>query len=213
MKAPLAADNDPVTTAAPPPLPPAAPVLSADHLRQLEAARAASRRISRAVSVARFDGATVACFAALTVLFSLTSVPGLLVGLGMGALAWVELRWAARLRRLDVGAPRVLGINQLALAAVLVAYAGWRIFRELTGAGEYAEIIAADPQLGSMLQPVEGLTRLLALAVSGAIFAIAVIGQGGLALYYFSRARHVRSYVEQTPEWILALQKAGSLIP
>lgn len=213
MEEPIAAADNKGVTTAPPPLPSAAPVLSADHLRQLEVARATSRKINRAVSVAQFDGGCVAVFAALTVLFSLTSIPGLLVGVGMGVIAWVELRAAGRLRRLEPGAPRVLGLNQVAFAGLLIAYALWRIYNELNGTGEYAEVIAAEPALGPMLQPVEGLARLLTFAVSGALIAIALLGQGGLALYYLTRTKHVRAYVERTPAWIVGLQKAGSLLP
>jgi len=46
------------------------------HLRasaQLDAARLASKKIRRAVSVANVDGWTIAAFAAITLVFSLTS--------------------------------------------------------------------------------------------------------------------------------------------
>jgi hypothetical protein len=42
-----------------------------------------------------------------------------------------------------------------------------------------------------------------------AVVAVAVLGPGMLAWYYFSRARHVRHYVERTPRWIVEMQRAG----
>jgi hypothetical protein len=36
-----------------------------------------------------------------------------------------------------------------------------------------------------------------------------VAGPGALAWYYFSRAKHVRAYVERTPGWIVEMQRAG----
>jgi hypothetical protein len=199
------------------PLPPAAaqpavPPLSAEHLFQLEAARKAARRIRRAVAVASGDGWSVAAFAALTFVFGLGSVTSAVMGVGMGVIAFVELRAAGRLRRFDAGAARVLGFNQVALACLLVAYAVWRIYSVLTGPGEYAAYAASDPQLGQMLKPVEDLTRLISLAVYAAVVAVAVFFQGGMALYYFTRAKHVRDYLAQTPAWVIAVQQAGSFV-
>src|SRR4051794_40425315 len=120
------ADNTKVI--APPPLPPLAPQLSAEHLLDLQRARAALRKVRRAISVASFDGWTIGAFAALTLIFGLTSASSVIMGLAMGAVAYVELRSAGRLRRLDPNAARMLGFNQLALGAVLITYALWRTF-------------------------------------------------------------------------------------
>ena len=208
------ADNGDVTALAqaPIPLPDAAPPLSAEHLNQLEAARTSARRIRRAVAVAGGDGWTVAAFAALTLLFGFGSTSSAVMAAGMGAVAFVELRAAARLRRFEADAARVLGWNQVALACLLVGYALWRIHDVLTGPSPYAAHAASDPQLGRMLEPVENLTRLISLAVYGAVIAVAVFFQGGMSLYYFTRARHVREYLAQTPAWVIAVQKAGSFV-
>jgi hypothetical protein len=218
-----AADNTGVTTfAAPPPplnqmIPPALPTapaaspLSEEHLRQLAASHAATLKIRRAINVARADGWGVACAAALTLLSSFTSVSGVVVAAALGAVAVVELKMAARLRRFDVSAPRVLALNQVALGGLLIAYAVLRIYQELNGAGEYAAMVASDPEVGRALQPFEHLTRLVALSMYGGLIAVAILAQGGLALYYFTRTRHLRAYLEQTPPWIVAVQKAGRL--
>src|SRR4051794_30754697 len=98
----------------PPPIPSAAPPqLTAEHFRQIAEARTGWRRVRRAVGVARFDGWSIGVFGALTALFSITSPSGLLLGLGMVAVAAVELWSATRLGRLDPKAARVLGFNQL----------------------------------------------------------------------------------------------------
>ena len=41
--------------------------------------------------------------------------------------------------------------------------------------------------------------------------AVGVFGQGGLALYYATRAKLVRAYIEETPSWIVDMQRAGVL--
>src|SRR5688572_15560261 len=116
--------------------------LSEDHLRQLAAANFALRKIRRVASIARFDGWTVAVFAALTALFGLTQPITLLIALVMAAIAAVELRGADKLQRLDLTAPRTLAINQLALAVLLILYAASRIYAELTGPGIYDTLAA-----------------------------------------------------------------------
>ena len=195
----------------PTPTPVAAPALSLEHLQQLAAAQARGRRIGRAVAVARFDGWSVATFAFFTLLFGLTSVPGVLLGGLMGVVAFVELRAAAALKRLDPAAAKTLGTNQVALALLLAGYALWRIYGELTGPGQYAEIAATDAQLADMLAPVEDLTRMLSVAVYGGIIAFALFAQGGMALYYFTRGKHVRAYLAETPAWVVTVQRAGSI--
>lgn len=189
-----------------------APVLTPEHLAALLVARARGKKVSRAVAVARFDGWSVAAFAFLTFLFGIGSPSSMLIGGLMGVIAFVELRAAAELRQMRPDAARTLGLNQMALAVLLVCYAAWRIYLEMNGAGEYAEIVAADVQLAEMLKPVQSLTRLFALALNSGIIAFAVFAQGGMALYYFSRAKHVRAYLQQTPAWVLAVQQAGGQV-
>jgi len=204
-------------TVAPPPIPSAtavpaagAPALSPEHLHQLSAAQARGRKIGRAIAVARFDGWSVATFGFLTFLLGITSPSSILLGALMGLVAFIELRTARSLRRLKPEAARTLGFNQLALGSLLAAYAVWQVYRELTGAGDYAEIAASDPQLGEMLKPVEGITRLFTLALYGGLFAFACLAQGGMALFYFSREKYVRAYVKETPQWVITVQQTGS---
>jgi hypothetical protein len=185
------------------------PHLSEANLHELAAARAAGRKVRRAISIANFDGWTLGALGALTFVFSLTDLPGLMLGVGMMGIAVIELRGAGRLRHLEPSAARTLGFNQLALGTLLFAYALWRIISVATGKGVYDAVGASDPQLAHMLQPVENLTRLVSFAVYAALMAIAVFAQGGLALFYFSRVKHVQEYVARTPAWIIAMQRAG----
>ena len=186
-----------------------APPLTEAHLRQLAEAAGRARVIRRAAAVARFDGWTVGAFAALTLLFSVGSLSGMLVGAAMAAVATIELRASARLRRFDPDAARTLALNQVALAAALILYALFQIHAELTGAGPFAAAAGANPQLAQMLRPVEGLARLVTLATYGGLIAVALLAQGGLALYYLRRRRHVIDYLAHTPPWVVAVQRAG----
>jgi hypothetical protein len=187
----------------------AASPLSPEHIHALHYAQAGSRKIRRAVGVARFDGWSIAVFAALTFLFGIGSAWGIIMGLGMGAIAAVELHSANRLQQLDPRALRRLSINQLVLAAVLIIYALWQIGAEYTGHGTYAQLVSSDPQLASLDAPIESLTRLATLAAYGGVIAIAIFGQGGLALYYHMRRKHLTAYLAQTPPWIIEMQRAN----
>jgi hypothetical protein len=213
------ADNDEVTAIPTSPAP-AAPTLSRapvppltdEHLRQLAASHAQTLKIRRAIGIARFDGWTVGIFGALTLLFGITTVSGVVLGGALGVIAYVEMRASLRLRKLQPASTRVLGFNQLGLACVLITYAAWRIYHEMNGTGEYAAIAASDADLGRVLQPVEDLTRFFILAMYGGLIAVAVFAQGGLALYYFTREKYVRAYLAHTPDWVLAVQRAGRLV-
>ena len=198
----------------PPPLTltPAVPHLSEENLQQLALARTGGRKVRRAISVASFDGWTIGVFAALTLLFSLTDLSGLFVGLGLGMIACIELRGANKLRRLEPKAVRMLAFNQIALGILLLVYSVWRIVVVMKSDGAYAAVGASDPQLARMLQPVENLTRMISLAVYAALIGIAVFAQGGLALFYFTREKHLQAYLMKTPAWIVAMQRAGITI-
>ena len=41
----------------------------------------------------------------------------------------------------------------------------------------------------------------------------ALLAQGGLALYYLRRRRHVIDYLAHTPPWVVALQRADAAYP
>jgi hypothetical protein len=45
--------------------------------------------------------------------------------------------------------------------------------------------------------------------VYGGLAAVAIFGQGGTALYYWSRRRFVEAYLKETPRWIIDAQRAG----
>jgi hypothetical protein len=195
-------------TAAAPPFPPS-PTLTPEHLDQLTTARTQSKKIRRAIAVAAFDGYTIATFAGLTLLTGLTDPASILLGLAMSAVAIIELRAGNKLRRLNPAAAKTLGFNQLAFAAVLIVYAITRLIAAYHAPSPYQAYKSADPAMAKMLNPIEDLSRLVNVGIYAAMIGIACVAQGGLALYYFSRAKHLHRYVHTTPQWILTMQRAG----
>ncbi len=183
--------------------------LSAEHLRQMQDARQRAKTIRRCITVANFDGWSVGVFGALTLLFGVFTVTGWLLGGGMLAVAYVELSTVPSLKRLEPSAARRLGWNQLALAALLLSYAGWSLYGAWYGPNPFASTIAAAPEAAQMLAPYASLARLISVAVYIALAAIAIFAQGGTALYYFTREKHIRAYRERTPGWIVEMQRSG----
>jgi len=187
--------------------------LSPEQWQALVDAQALYRPVRRAVRYARFDGWTVGAFAVLTAVCGLSSPVGLLLGAGMGTVAFVELRAASRLRRdLDVAAPRTLGVNQLALGLMLIGYACYGLWAgfgtsNLEDALRQAGI--GPDQMRDLQQTIGNLQQLVTRLVYGTLIAVAVLCQGGTALYYFSRAKHVRRYLQHAPPWARQMIACG----
>ena len=158
--------------------------------------------------MAIFDGWCIAIFGGLTVLTGLSSLPSLMLGCGMCLVAHFEFRGASQLRRLDPGALHRLMRNQLALGSMLLLYGLWNFITALTHPTPLADA-ASHPDVANMLQPFEDLSRLISGTVYATIMLVAVFVQGGTALFYHRRARHLASYLSQTPPWILEMQRNG----
>lgn len=210
------ADDPPTIPYAAPPYPavsalvaPPAPANPIEIQQQLAAAQVAAKTIRRATAIATADAWMIAVFAALSFVCGLFSgVSGVVVGMAMACIAWFEFDGAARLRRLDLTGPKRLGINQLAFAGLIIAYSLWSLRSELTGGGLSAELAPYKADLGDL----EGLTRTIAYALYGTLITVAILVQGGTALYYFSREKHLRQYLARTPAWIIEMQRNGAAI-
>jgi hypothetical protein len=196
-------------TEVPPPIPVFLPT-PAEVQQQLTAARQAAKKIRRAAAVATTDAWTIAIFAALSLVCGLSGdISGVLLGLAMGVVAYVEFTSASRLRRLDPSAIRRLGYNQFALAGVLIVYALWSLYAAASGGGLLAGLNVSEVGLGVNSQQVADLGPLLNDAMYGTLIVVAIFGQGSTAWYYFSRGKHLRRYVAETPPWIIEMQRAG----
>jgi hypothetical protein len=203
-------NDPPIVPYAAPPYPasgtPPPPPNQLEVQQQLAAAHLAAKKVRRAAGVATADAWMIAIFAALSFVCGLFSgVSGVVMGMAMGAIAFFEFDGAARIRRLDLAAPKRLGYNQLAFAGLIIAYSLWSLYAELAGSGLSQELEPYKAQLGD----VEGLMRLIAFTVYGTLIAVAILAQGGTALYYFSREKYIRQYLNTTPPWITEMQRHG----
>jgi hypothetical protein len=189
----------------------APPQISPEHLLQLQNAKRGMRKIRRAISTATFDGWTLAAFGVVTFIFGMGDVVAVALGAGLMAIGVIELYAARRLKRLEPPAVGVLVWNQIALGSVLMIYAIWRVFDVLhnpANSAFAAEAAAAGLNAGD-LKGLAGLDQSITLLVYYSLMAVAVFGQGGLALFYFTRRKHLQAYLAETPTWITQMQKAG----
>ncbi len=181
--------------------------LNNEQMSQIAEARRRRKRLDKAAAVAAFNGWTAAVFAVLALPFAPFSTTALVMALAMGAIAYHEFKGRRLFQQLSPKAPRLLGWNQIALAAVLVCYGLWNINAALTGPSPYAEHIAANDEVASILGPIDELHTLIAIVVYGSVIVLSIVFQGATAWYYFSRLKHLRAYVQETPDWVVELQK------
>jgi hypothetical protein len=198
----------PATTIAPP----AASPLDPSHHRELAAATALAQPIRRAARVAAFNAWTTAILAALSAPFALFSTIGLVAFVVLALVAANEFRGRCRLLGFDPAGPTILAWNQLAFLALITAYCLWSIYAGLHGQHSYEAEFRANPDLAAALGTLGDLGdvyKQLVVLVYGAVIVLSILFQGGNALYYFTRRRHVEDYLLATPEWIRDVQRAA----
>jgi len=187
--------SEPPGARAPEPLDPEQKV-AFDEARELR--ESAVRGPSR---VAAINGWSLIAFGGLSLLISLGSLPGLLVGGAILALGWNELQGRDLLLKLDPAGPTRLVRNQIGLIVVGVLY---------TGGKAWMATQRPDPtlaELEALLElPPGDLSSTLAVAYLVAGVG-AVLAFGLTARYYRSRGARLAAYLESTPDWILELQR------
>lgn len=124
----------------------------------------------------------------------------LVVGIGLAIVAYNEFRGRKHLLAFDLRGPRLLGGNQLGFFGLLTGYSLWKIHAALSGPNPYQDQL-------SMLGSVGDLYTVVVVAVYVGVILFSLIFQGFTALYYFTRHKHLKNYLEQTSPWIIDLQR------
>ena len=189
------------------------PQLTPEHLRELESARFALRKVRRAINAARFEGYTIAICGGLTLITGLSSITNLLAGTVLTAIGIIEIFAAGKMRSLDLKAARLLVINQLTLAGLILLYGLWNVHAEMTHpTSDLPDLSPSDAQAVNQLTgSLTGLTHEIMLLIYASLI-IAALVEAAMAAYYHSRGEQLRQYLAQTPEWIISMQKAGGSI-
>jgi hypothetical protein len=180
--------------------------LSPEQQAELADAKERAKPLLGAARTATYNIWSMGIFAAFTIVFGLFSFTAMALGIGLAAVTWNEYRGRRLLRLFDPEGPRLLGRNQLGLMAIIVVYALWSIYQ--TRAHPDAELVQMDQILGG---DTSGLVASLTTIVYLAVIVATGFFQGLMARYYFKRGPMVETYVRDTPEWVIELQRAAAL--
>jgi hypothetical protein len=182
----------------------AANPFSAAHRRELASARDRAKGIRKAARVASFNGWTTALIAACSAPFALSDITTFAITIALSFVAFNEFRGRRRLLNFDPSAATLLGWNQLGLLAVIIVYSLWSLHTNTSDASAVSAQLQSYGDLDSALGAAgtfEGLYKTITYGVYGGVIVLSVIFQGGNALYYFSRRRHIEDFNAETPEW------------
>ncbi len=124
-------------------------------------------------------------------------------GIGITTVAVIEFQGAGKFRRLDLKAPMVCGLNQLLFLAIIAAYCIWNMLQPSSALTEATGSAEAD----AMLADVAGVESSLMRGFYGLVLIGSILMQGLTAVYYFTRARLMRTYLRDTPPWVVELQR------
>lgn len=180
--------------------------LTPEQRQAFSEANARAGKILGAARVATFNGWTVGVFAAIGVVFGVVSLTALVLGIGMAVVARNEFRGRAMLRQFDARGPKLLGRNQLGFLVLIIAYCLWSMYQAVHNPiTDLAGLEGIEESVGSLVTE-------LTVAVYAAVIVLSGLFQGLTARYYFARAPLIRTYLRETPEWIVELQRSSSAL-
>jgi len=184
--------------------------LTKSHQDEITSAHERAKKIRKAAGVANFNGWVTGIFAVSSAPFALFSLPGFIVSVGLSIVTYNEFKGRKGLLRFDPEASALLGWNQVGFLALIICYCIWMLVTGLMSDGPFAAELEAKPELREVFDSVEGfdvLYKMIIAAVYGLVIVLSVVFQGLNAFYYFTRRKHIESFVRETPEWVLDLQR------
>jgi len=188
--------------------------LTPEQMQAVTLANQRAKKLRSAAMVALFNGILLGTFSGLSLLFVAGEAVfgefdwlGVIMCVGLGVLAWNELRGRKLLLRFNPRSAAMLGWNQVALLGLIVVYAAWMMVVAAFGANPYEEVMRSEPMTAQVLGDVGSLYKTLSVMIYGALIVGTLIFQGLNSLYYFTRARLLRAYLAETPAWVVELQR------
>lgn len=163
-----------------------------------------AKPVRKAAAYARFSGWMTLIAGALSVLISLGSIPGMVLGIVLAGIGMRELGLSRRLEAFDIQAPGMLALNQLLFGCVLVGYAVFKIVSFDPSDSVLAGSLANDP---AMTEMVGNFNQIANMGVYGVFIIVAFVMQGGTAIYYWRKKKRVRSMNTHTPSWVLDVHR------
>jgi hypothetical protein len=183
---------------------PAASPLTPEHLAQIARARELYRPIGRARRYAKFEAWTLMIFGMISFVGGFSSAPGMFVALALCLTGFFELKFSERLGRLDPDSPRLLAINQLALALSLVIYGCWQLLVLHFHPFSLAKMDPAVAGIGDT-SDLDNLGDMIFSLVYYGLIVVALLWEGPTAYYFYTRRKPLHAYLAEVPEWARGL--------
>ena len=205
----------PAAPQAPPAASPEAWPLTDDHYALLRQATRDRKAVRRAARTALASGAVTLFIGASALPLALIwpSLTSLAIVAGVCVIGVVELLGSRRMRQADPRAATMLAENQLAFLGLIVLYCTIQAITFSPDAAKAAALspevqaqLAAMPEMADALeQQIERWAPLLTYGFYALVAVLSIACQGGMALYYFTRRRHIEAFNSKTPAWIRRL--------
>jgi hypothetical protein len=216
--------SEPHPSSSPPPPPQARPIdqvgeqgspLSEAHYQQLRQVLSARLPIQRGASTARASAISILIIAALCTPFVLLAPGwlGVVMLIGISYVGVCEYMGSQHLQATSVSAAGWLARNQLLLLGLITFYCVVQMMRFDAVAVSQAVRTAGlegyrDPSTGQTIDIERILNtygRAFVYGFYGLIIVLSIAFQGGLAWYYQTRVKHLKSLQAETPPWIQRL--------
>jgi len=186
------------------------PMLTPEQMQEIQRAKERAKKVLRAATVAKVDGGITAFFAVGALASFFMGIEGFLLGLALSLVAYKSFLGAKRLAQFDRTAPQYLALNQILLAASIILYAAYSLHQGLSGKNDLASQLGTlnDPSANNIAGDIQNIYQLIYWVLYGGLIVGTIVAQGLAALYYGSRAKFVRAYLDETPQWVVDLQRA-----
>ena len=189
--------------------------LTQEQLAQIGEARMNASQILRAAQIAHREFVGLVLMGALTAMFACyggISISSLIMGLWMIVGGVIEHLGEQRIRRLDPHVFTTLSRNQLLLGIMFVVISAWWMLTIAMGSDkDLASTGKTLSNLGIAATQMMPLIKLMLYAAYGSVGVFGIFWQGYLAWYYSRRQRQLVEYIQETPKWILDMQRSGIL--
>lgn len=180
--------------------------LSESHFEQLRLIERLAHPAHRAGGYAKFSGWTTLLAGALSIPFALRNIPMLVFCVCLAGIGTRELSQRRQLLQLKTTAPRKLAMNQLLLAGTLIAYSVYMLVAApstsvVDSALSSDPMLQSAPELNGMIDDLAQMERMAKALMYVGLIVIAILVQGGTAIYYTTKAKSLKRLHQQCPGW------------
>lgn len=187
--------------------------LGEQHFAQLRQLARLTRPLNRMAGYAKFSGWTTLLAGALSMPFALRNLPMLIFCACLAGIGTRELTLRRRLLRLETPAPGKMAINQVLLGVALIGYSVFMIATNPGGtvvasAIENDPMLRGTPEISGMMDDMVRIERLATMMLYVGLIAVAIVVQGGTAVYYATRTGVLRRLHQRCPDWCIRVHQS-----